>query len=110
LEGDDYDLSGVHLPGGIPNHALANETKRKEKTMRKRLTLLGLAAFSAVLYAAIFSHAAAKPGSSGYHVIKTVSVPGDEGWDYVYVDSDARPRVSHRGYERRHLRHRRRHS
>jgi hypothetical protein len=30
------------------------------------------------------------PGASGYHVIKTVSVPGDEGWDYIAVDSDAR--------------------
>jgi DNA-binding beta-propeller fold protein YncE len=69
-----------------------NYTKRKEKTMRKRLTLLGLAALFAVAIfsAAIFSHAAAKPGASGYHVIKTVSVPGDEGWDYIYVDSDAR--------------------
>jgi DNA-binding beta-propeller fold protein YncE len=34
--------------------------------------------------------AAAAPPSSGYHVIKTVSVPGDEGWDYVAVDSAAR--------------------
>ena len=60
--------------------------------MRKRLALFGLAALSAVILfcAAIFSHAAAKPGASGYHVVKTVSVPGDEGWDYVYVDSDAR--------------------
>jgi hypothetical protein len=30
------------------------------------------------------------PGASGYHVIKTVPVPGDEGWDYIAVDSDAR--------------------
>ena len=59
--------------------------------MRKHLTLLGLAALSAGLFCAVvFSHAAAKPGASGYHVIKTVPVPGDEGWDYVYVDSDAR--------------------
>ena len=60
--------------------------------MRKRLTLLGLVALSTavVFCATAFSHAAAKPGASGYHVIKTVSVPGDEGWDYVYVDSDAR--------------------
>ena len=59
--------------------------------MRKHLTLFGLTALSAVLFcAAVFSHAAAKPGASGYHVIKTVPVPGDEGWDYVYVDSDAR--------------------
>lgn len=60
--------------------------------MRKRVTLVGLAALFAVALfsAAIFSHAAARPGASGYHVIKTVPVPGDEGWDYVYVDSDAR--------------------
>src|SRR5713101_6503582 len=60
--------------------------------MRKNLTLFGLAVPAAVALfcAAVFSNAAAKPGASGYHVIKTVSVPGDEGWDYVYVDSDAR--------------------
>jgi len=67
------------------------EPEEKRKTMRKHLTLLGLTALSAVLFcAAVFSYAAAKPGASGYHVIKTVPVPGDEGWDYVYVDSDAR--------------------
>src|SRR6266446_10404937 len=56
--------------------------------MRKRLTLSG---FAVVLFSAvIFSNAAAKPGASGYHVIKTVPVPGDEGWDYVTVDADAR--------------------
>jgi DNA-binding beta-propeller fold protein YncE len=60
--------------------------------MHKRLTLLGLAALTAVILfsAAIFSYAAPKPGATGYHVIKTVSIPGDEGWDYLYVDSDAR--------------------
>ncbi len=59
--------------------------------MRKHLTLFGLAALAAILFcAAVFSHAAPKPGATGYHVIKTVPVPGDEGWDYVYVDSDAR--------------------
>src|SRR5712675_477183 len=60
--------------------------------MRKYLAPLGLATLYAVALfsAAVFSRAAAKPGASGYHVIKTVSVPGDEGWDYVYVDSDAR--------------------
>src|SRR5438270_8570062 len=60
--------------------------------MRKYLAPLGLATLSAVALfsAAAFSRAAAKPGASGYHVIKTIPVPGDEGWDYVYVDSDAR--------------------
>ncbi len=57
--------------------------------MRKRLTLLTLSV-AILLGAAAFSRVAAAPGSSGYHVIKTVSVPGDEGWDYLLVDSDAR--------------------
>jgi hypothetical protein len=30
------------------------------------------------------------PASSGYHVVKTVSIPGDEGWDYLTVDAAAR--------------------
>ncbi len=34
--------------------------------------------------------AAPKEGPSGYHVAKTIAVGGDEGWDYVAVDSDAR--------------------
>src|SRR5690348_15248380 len=70
----------------------SRSTKRKEKIMRKRLTLLSLAALfaSALVFAVLGTRAAAKPGASGYHVIKTVPVPGDEGWDYVYVDSDAR--------------------
>jgi DNA-binding beta-propeller fold protein YncE len=57
--------------------------------MRKRFTLLALSV-AILLCAAAFSRVAAAPGSSGYHVIKTVSVPGDEGWDYLLVDSDAR--------------------
>jgi len=30
------------------------------------------------------------PGASGYHVSKTVAIPGEDGWDYVAVDSEAR--------------------
>lgn len=33
---------------------------------------------------------APKAGSSGYEVTKTIPIAGDEGWDYVAVDSDAR--------------------
>src|SRR5258707_10066546 len=87
------DLSGIQLPSAIPEPSFeATNQKRKEKIMRKHLIPLGLAALSAIALfsAAVFSHAAGKPGASGYHVIKTVSVPGGEGWDYVYVDSDAR--------------------
>jgi DNA-binding beta-propeller fold protein YncE len=31
-----------------------------------------------------------EPSSSGYHLLKTVPIPGEGGWDYVAVDSDAR--------------------
>ena len=30
------------------------------------------------------------PGASGYHVINTIPIGGDGGWDYVAVDSEAR--------------------
>jgi len=32
----------------------------------------------------------AAPASSGYALTKTISIPGDEGWDYVGVDSASR--------------------
>src|SRR6266446_1877468 len=62
--------------------------------MNKRFTLLsifGLLAIAIAFSVVGFSRAATpSPGPSGYHVIKTVPVGGDGGWDYVYVDSDAR--------------------
>jgi hypothetical protein len=62
--------------------------------MRKRFTffaILGSLAVAVIFSAVVFSHAASPaPAGSGYHVIKTVPVGGDGGWDYVYVDSDAR--------------------
>jgi hypothetical protein len=59
---------------------------------RSRLLLfscfLMLALFaSAVLYSVA---ASSRAGASGYHLTKTIPVAGDEGWDYVTVDSDAR--------------------
>jgi DNA-binding beta-propeller fold protein YncE len=61
--------------------------------MRKRFVFLTiLASLSlAASFSVRSSHAAAPaPGASGYHIIKTISVPGEEGWDYVTVDSSAR--------------------
>jgi hypothetical protein len=60
--------------------------------MRKHSMLLaiaGLLALAAISVVGSSSRAAAA-GSSGYHVIKTVPVPGDDGWDYVAVDPAAR--------------------
>jgi WD40 repeat protein len=61
--------------------------------MRKSSTVLAIAgiAFAGILWTGFLSsHAAVPVGASGYHVIKTVPVPGDDGWDYVAVDSAAR--------------------
>jgi DNA-binding beta-propeller fold protein YncE len=32
----------------------------------------------------------AKPGPSGYHILKTIPIGGTEGWDYVTMDNTAR--------------------
>jgi hypothetical protein len=62
--------------------------------MRKRftlLTILGSLAVAIIFSAVAFSRAAApSPASGGYHVIKTLPLGGEGGWDYIYVDSDAR--------------------
>src|SRR5712664_963891 len=44
----------------------------------------------AVFTGAFLLAASAAPGASGYKVIKTVPISGEGGWDYIYVDSDAR--------------------
>jgi hypothetical protein len=62
--------------------------------MRNRLTFLGLVTVLSMAIAFCVSSlpvsAAPTPGASGYKVIKTVPIGGEGGWDYVYVDSDAR--------------------
>ncbi|HEY2460345.1 MAG TPA: YncE family protein [Candidatus Acidoferrum sp.] len=62
--------------------------------MRKNagvFSIVGLLFIAALFFVGTLSHAAAGPaGGPGYHVIKTVSVPGDEGWDYLLVDAAAR--------------------
>lgn len=62
--------------------------------MRKSLAALlvfGSLSVATILSAVLIARAATPaPGASGYRVIKTVSVPGDTGWDYLYVDSAAR--------------------
>src|SRR6266436_987259 len=58
----------------------------------KRITILAAAAALgvAIFTAAFLLAGSAAPGASGYKVVKTVPISGEGGWDYVYVDSDAR--------------------
>jgi hypothetical protein len=62
--------------------------------MRKNfatLAVLGSLSVATVLGVSLLSRAATPaPASSGYHVVKAVSIPGDEGWDYLTVDAAAR--------------------
>jgi DNA-binding beta-propeller fold protein YncE len=58
---------------------------------RKLFNAAGAATILAVTaLAAREMHAAPPAGPSGYHVIKSIPVPGDTGWDYLLVDSEAR--------------------
>jgi len=58
------------------------------------MSFFGLASlcFLAILIGAgAFSHAATPaPGASGYKLVKSVPIGGEGGWDYLYVDSEAR--------------------
>jgi len=58
----------------------------------KRIPILAVAAALgvAVFTGAFLLAVSAAPGASGYKVVKTVPISGEGGWDYVYVDSDAR--------------------
>jgi len=58
----------------------------------KRITILAAAAALgvAIFTAAFLIAGSAAPRASGYKVVKTVPISGEGGWDYVYVDSDAR--------------------
>jgi hypothetical protein len=62
--------------------------------MEKRLRiLLTSTCFVATCFGGAKMHSQAAtptPGRSGYHLTKTIPVPGDEGWDYLVVDADAR--------------------
>ena len=62
--------------------------------MRKTRTFLGITGlfFAAILFCVgSLSHAASPaPGPSGYKLVKIVPIGGEGGWDYIYVDSDAR--------------------
>lgn len=54
-------------------------------------SILGSLSVAMILCVGLKSRAATQdPGPSGYHLVKTVPVPGDEGWDYLAVDSHAR--------------------
>src|SRR5438128_2721611 len=64
--------------------------------MQRRFTLptiLGSLLVVIIFSAAAFLRAATPgpaPAGSGYHVIKTIPVGGEGGWDYVYIDSETR--------------------
>jgi DNA-binding beta-propeller fold protein YncE len=52
--------------------------------MKRRLS------FATLFVLAVATIASAQSGSANYHLIKTIPISGDEGWDYVAVDSAAR--------------------
>jgi DNA-binding beta-propeller fold protein YncE len=69
--------------------------------MRKTMTLLagiGVLAFSVILIGgACLSAAGQAAGASGYHVIKTIPLGGEGGWDYLTADAEGRRLYVSRG-------------
>jgi hypothetical protein len=61
--------------------------------MRRNLWVLLMAGVSSVAFAVL---AIAAPQSSGYHLVKKVTLGGEGGWDYLNVDTDThRVFISH---------------
>ena len=55
------------------------------------MAIAGLTLFAAaILFAGTLRGYAIVPGPSGYHVVKSIPIGGDGGWDYCIVDSEAR--------------------
>src|SRR5437016_8065713 len=103
------NLTPVYLPSGRTSlfHARvmrprtlrsapwgATQLRSFNDAMRKKTGIMALRIlliFIVALFAVSAMRATASPaGESGYRVTKTIPVGGDEGWDYVTVDSAAR--------------------
>lgn len=63
-------------------------------TMRRKqiavITVASMGLVAAVLFAAFGWAIPAVPGPSGYHILRTIPLPGTDGWDYLTMNSDAR--------------------
>ena len=58
--------------------------------MRTRWLILTCTISAILLVAAFAAIKVSAAGASGYHLVKTIPVAGNEAWDYIAVDSDAR--------------------
>jgi DNA-binding beta-propeller fold protein YncE len=65
--------------------------------MRKSIAFSTSLAVLVFLIAGCLSKAAIAANPSGYHLIKTIPVTGDTGWDYLTIDSDSRRLYISRG-------------
>jgi DNA-binding beta-propeller fold protein YncE len=65
--------------------------------MRKSIAFSTTLATLAILITGLFTTPADAASPSGYHLVKTIAVSGDQGWDYLTLDSDARRLYISRG-------------
>jgi DNA-binding beta-propeller fold protein YncE len=66
------------------------EESKAQSSKRNCLILQIAAALGWVMLLVAFQPLRARVGPSGYHLVKTIPIGGDGGWDYCVVDSDAR--------------------
>ena len=70
---------------------MPSSKSEREHAVRKHAMLLAFGLLALAAFALVGSLCrVAAASSSGYHVVRTISVPGEDGWDYLTVDSDAR--------------------
>jgi hypothetical protein len=60
------------------------------RQIRKHSALVLISLVSLMFIPVSGQAASPKAGPSGYEITKTIPIAGDEGWDYIAVDSDAR--------------------
>src|SRR6516225_8161368 len=77
-------LSSLGCPAGTPYHVIATP---RVVPFFAEVTMRTLTAGVLVLVAVAAALAA---GPDSYHLLKTIPVPGDGGWDYVSIDAAGR--------------------
>jgi DNA-binding beta-propeller fold protein YncE len=77
----------IQFPMGVPLGTIGEGTSAPHYLIRRGTTMRTM---TALLLIGLVAGSPAQAAAPGYHLLKTVPLPGDGGWDYVTVDSAAR--------------------
>jgi hypothetical protein len=77
----------IQFSMGVPLGTIGEGTSAPHYLVRRGTTMRTM---TALLLIGLVAGSPAQAAAPGYHLLKTVPLPGDGGWDYVTVDSAAR--------------------